>query len=119
MYKEISALSLVIVLAASLTVFPQQRSQAAQVAEPKSVVLLFREDFKSGLPNQLPLLPEHVTNSNLEPQAIRTRRESRKRWPVWSVAQRRRRSCESWAEGRLHLDGSRPRQLGRYAEREE
>jgi hypothetical protein len=66
MHKETPALSLIIILAFGLSIFAQQRSQAAQVAEPKSVVLLFREDFKTGLPNQLPLLPEHVTNSNLE-----------------------------------------------------
>ena len=34
--------------------------------EPKSVVLLFREDFKSGVPNLLLLKPEHLTNPHLE-----------------------------------------------------
>jgi hypothetical protein len=66
MHKEMSALSIVIVLGLGLSSFAQQRAQNAQVAEPKSVALLFREDFKGGLPNQLPLLPEHLTNSNLE-----------------------------------------------------
>ena len=49
-----------------LSSFARQRAQTAQGPEPKSVALLFREDFKGGLPNQLPLMPDHLTNSNLE-----------------------------------------------------
>lgn len=57
---------LAIVSVLCLNGFAQQRSPAAPAPEPKSAGLLFREDFKTGLPNQLPLLAEHVTNSNLE-----------------------------------------------------
>lgn len=66
MRKEMWVLSAVLILGLGLSSFAQQRAQNAQGTEPKSVTLLFREDFKGGLPNQLPLMPDHLTNSNLE-----------------------------------------------------
>jgi hypothetical protein len=55
-----------LVLGLGMVSFAQQRAQATQGPEPKSVVLLFREDFKSGVPNDLTFGPDSLTNSNLQ-----------------------------------------------------
>jgi hypothetical protein len=66
MRKQLWVLSAVVILGLGLSGFAQQRAQTNQGPEPKSAVLLFREDFKSGVPNDLPLTGDLLTNPNLE-----------------------------------------------------
>jgi len=66
MRKELCVLSALAVLGLGMAGFAQQRTQTNQGPEPKSVVLLFREDFKSGVPNDLPMTGDLLTNPNLE-----------------------------------------------------
>jgi hypothetical protein len=66
MRKQLCGLSALAVMAIGMVGFAQQRAQNPQGPEPKSVTLLFREDFKSGVPNDLPMTGDLLTNPNLE-----------------------------------------------------
>ena len=66
MRKQLCVLSVLAVLGLGMSVLRSSARKRIRGAEPKSVALLFREDFKSGVPNDLPMTGELLTNPNLE-----------------------------------------------------